>query len=485
MNPYYNRKNFNPHTVAQAEDVSSELAAIEAAFAKLPVPTAIPAGGGAPNYLHLAFADSVDGTANFTTGPSNNHDYLGLAPNQPSPVKSERPQDYVWVRIKGSDGAAGTNGQSAEYTDERFIRSLQPPAPASGNEPTGTSVSPPDGSDPLWKTTARRNGNGDLLTAWSPWERISALPPPEVYDPTRTYYEGMQTLYRGGTYILTVPSSTGIAPTGTAQPNGNWEVIAAPGGTAEPPTPPTTFTETFLIPSSNEGVNLRSIADAAGYTGHGNVSLVFRVANGVVIQGAPGAGKAIDTGTWPSAEYGIDLTIEIANGGTVMGGGGVGGRGGSGRAGSAGGAGGDAIFQRVNLTRVVVASGGILRGGGGGGGGGGGSYAYRGGEPEGSAGGGGGGGRPNGPGGLGGVTYGFGLEAEAGTSATADSSGQGGRGASDGPAVGYTGANGADYGLNGPPSSGAAAGGAGGYAIRRNGFASPLFNDGTVAGAVG
>lgn len=492
--PYYNPVPLTPNSIARAEDVNRELAKIRAAFAKLPLPTNIPSdASGTPRYIHIAFADSADGTANFTTGTQGNRAYLGIAANQISETPSTFAEDYVWMRIRGADGTDGAPGEdgtpgapgaSGNYTETRYIRSLAPPTQAIGSNPAGTSLSAPSGTDPLWQTTARRDGSGNLITPWAPWERISAYPPPAAYDPAFTYYQGMQVLFGGGTYILIAASSVGNAPTGTGQANAYWDVVAAPGGAGTPSTPPSAVSTTIDLTSTTTGANLRALADAAGYTGHSDATITFRVPNGVTVTGAPDGGKAIDTGTWPTGSYAIALTVHIENGGIVQGGGGQGGGGGSGQAGYPGGAGGDAIFQRVALAGVIVDTGGILRGGGGGGAGGYATEGYQAGELYGGAGGGGGGGRPNGNGGFGGFTLSGFNSASPGTAGTASANGTGGNGMNDGPAQGGPGGAGGNFGANGSNVTGAM-GGAAGHAIRRNGFTSPVTNNGSITGTVG
>lgn len=505
--PYFNPLKFASATVVRADAVNAEFAKIRAAFDKLPDPTAIPNGGGAPNYTHYAYADSADGTSNFTTGPANNRDYVGVSVNQPSQTPSEQPEDYTWSRLKGVDGTDGNDGNdgddgndgsdgtNGQYTEYRFIRSLFQPVQATGDNPAGTSLSIPDGNTPVWLTQADRDGAGVLLTPWSVWVRLSPYPDPEEYDASQTYYEGQQVTFGGGTYILIVASSVGVAPSGTAQANGTWGVIAAPGNVGDPATPPSGFSATIDLTSTNNGANLRTIADAAGYTGKSDATILFRVPSGVTVTGVPGsgsgAGAGIDTGTWPKSSYSIALSIVVQSGGIVNGGGGRGGNGGSGGAGVSGGAGGHGINQRIELTGITIDSGGTIRGGGGGGGGGSGEFSYGGGNEQivfnedssASAGGGGGGGAPNGLGGVGGTTYG-GVSATNGQNGTTSGGGVGGAGADHETAIGSPGGNGGAFGSIGSAST-AASGGAPGNAVKRNGFTSPFTNNGTAAGVVG
>ena len=252
--------------------------------------------------------------------------------------------------------------------------------------------------------------------------------------------------------------------------------------------PSSGFNQTIQITGTGP-VNLRTLADNAGYNGAQNATVVFQVGNTITISGTAGAGGgaggvAIDSGTWPTGSYIITLTLEVLNGGTVRGGGGGGGDGGGdtnsgGSPATNGGAGGDAIYCRLPMA-VNVNSGGVVRAGGGGGRGGNeNTWAFG----ESNGGGGGGGGAPNGFGGGGGVGgIVAGEEGGPGSPGTASGGGAGGAG---GNAHGYfspaqAGGNGGNYG-----SAGGLSGGAAGYAVRKNGHAVTVNNSGTITGTVG
>jgi predicted phage tail protein len=367
--------------------------------------------------------------------------------------------------------------------DIKFKRSAAAPATPTGDDPTGWSDSIPNGNDPLWASRADKTFAGTLINVWSQPELIGGQLSPVPYLATDTYYRYQTVFYGGGTYIA-IGETTGNAPSGTAQANAQWDVIAAPGGPGSPATPPSGFSATIDL-VSGAAINLRTVADAAGYTGLSDATITFRVPSGVTIRGLSGSGIGIDTGTWPTADYTIALTLVVQSGGLVDGGGGTGGGGGGGgRPGIGGGYGGDAIYVRVTLSGgVTINSGGTVRAGGGGGGGGGrrkvgatysGSYF---------GGGGGGGGFPNGVGGEGGVD--FDGEGDAGSNGTTAGGGAAGLGSSSNPGgagggaatAGSTGTNGA-----GDPSAAPGSGGAAGYAVRKNGFTVSVTNNGTMTG---
>lgn len=286
--------------------------------------------------------------------------------------------------------------------------------------------------------------------------------------------------------VTQVQYSDGSTITYTYDSAGNRTQVVRSSSPPPPPSPPppSTFTQTIQI-TGTAPVNLRALADVAGFTGAQNATITFEVGNGVTITGAAGqsanffdGGIAIDTGTWPGG-YTIALTLTIKNGGIVRGGGGTGGYGGVGDAdiGGTGGAGGDAIFLRTNMTGgITIQSGGQVRGGGGGGHGGQGAHFYDPFEPRDMGGGGGGGGKPNGAGGAGG---GGSPSGSAGTAGTPTAVGTGGASPEALP-----GKNGGDYGAAGQAQNGVP-GGPGGYAIRKNGFTATVTNNGTVSGTIG
>ncbi len=266
------------------------------------------------------------------------------------------------------------------------------------------------------------------------------------------------------------------------------------------------FTATIAVPGGGP-INLRTLAEANGYTGQTNATVLFEVNNGATITGlaalkalppnAGGAGgRGIDTGVWPTATYAISLSLTVKTGGKVYGGGGGGGQsGGDAGASRAGGAGGDAIYCQTPIS-IVVQSGGEVRAGGGGGGGGGGWVRT---TPETLrySGGGGGGGFPNG---LGNDAGGADSMGSAGADGTGAGGGAGGAGfpiplASRSTAAGGNGGGAAAAGAVGGTASGSvsggyskiapASGGAAGFAIRKNGNTVGVTNSGAISGAVG
>lgn len=105
--PWYNPRWLQAGSRALAEQVNAELTKIRQAFDLLPAPSAIGIGSGQPNYTWIAWADSADGTQNFSNVSAGNRAYIGTAVNKTVITPSAFPEDYVWVRVRGLDGGSG------------------------------------------------------------------------------------------------------------------------------------------------------------------------------------------------------------------------------------------------------------------------------------------------------------------------------------------------------------------------------------------
>ena len=103
----YNVSKLVGFTQARADDVNRELLKIKAAFDEL---QAAVIAGLDPNrapvtlYTWRAYANSADGTIDFTTGEPDDHTYIGFAFNRLIQTPSNNPQDYEWSPIAGALG---------------------------------------------------------------------------------------------------------------------------------------------------------------------------------------------------------------------------------------------------------------------------------------------------------------------------------------------------------------------------------------------
>lgn len=81
-----------------------------------------PGANGQTLYTWYAYADSADGTINFTTGSPGTRVYQGVAVNKDGATESANPADYVWSQYVGPPnfGLAAANG--GEVAGSKIIR---------------------------------------------------------------------------------------------------------------------------------------------------------------------------------------------------------------------------------------------------------------------------------------------------------------------------------------------------------------------------
>ena len=58
---------------------------------------------GVSNYMHVAYADSEDGSVRFSIGDSADREYIGTYTSA-DPLPSQNPRDYRWLKVKGDAG---------------------------------------------------------------------------------------------------------------------------------------------------------------------------------------------------------------------------------------------------------------------------------------------------------------------------------------------------------------------------------------------
>lgn len=71
---------------------------------------------GKTPYLHIAYANSADGSSGFSTTDSTNKLYIGQYTDYTA-ADSTDPDDYAWTRIKGETGETGAQGEKGEKGD--------------------------------------------------------------------------------------------------------------------------------------------------------------------------------------------------------------------------------------------------------------------------------------------------------------------------------------------------------------------------------
>lgn len=87
---------------------------------------------GESSYTHIAYANSPDGTIDFSVGDSANKSYIGIYVDS-NPGDSTNPADYRWTLIKGQKGDQGIPGAPGEDGQTPYFHT------AWANNSTGTS----------------------------------------------------------------------------------------------------------------------------------------------------------------------------------------------------------------------------------------------------------------------------------------------------------------------------------------------------------
>lgn len=120
-----------------------------------------PGKDGKTSYLHIAYANSADGTDGFSISDSNGKLYIGQYTDF-TEADSTDPKKYSWSKIKGADGAAGVGVKSSTVTYQ---------ASTSGTTiPSGSWVSTiPNVADGqyLWTRTVIAYTDGKTTTSYS------------------------------------------------------------------------------------------------------------------------------------------------------------------------------------------------------------------------------------------------------------------------------------------------------------------------------
>ena len=121
-----------------------------------------PGADGKTPYLHIAYANSADGSSGFSTSDSTNKLYIGQYTDY-TQADSTDPSKYAWTKIKGETGATGAPGKDgADGADGIGIKSItEYYAVSSSNTTAPTSWST---SVPAMTTTNRYLWNYEKFT---------------------------------------------------------------------------------------------------------------------------------------------------------------------------------------------------------------------------------------------------------------------------------------------------------------------------------
>lgn len=257
-------------------------------------------------------------------------------------------------------------GDTAGELEIYYLRQYEPPnAPDTYPPPSAWVTALPSFENVTrWQTQIRVSG-GEPASPWTTPVKLDNWIFRGDFSLTTEYFIDHVVVYSGKSYISTVDYLTGETPSGTDQDTAYWQFVSGGGALGAPDPGAPALTLNITIPASTTTVNLRTLADAAGFDNAVPYIINYTVGGNIYGNGGAaggGAGKhGIDTGSWP-ADAILTLNLIVPTGRIVSGGGGGGGN--AGLIPTSGGNGGDAIYCRVALN---VSNAGTIQGGGGGG----------------------------------------------------------------------------------------------------------------------
>ncbi|MDB0602369.1 hypothetical protein PL373_14705 [Tenacibaculum maritimum] len=130
---------------------------------------------GQTSYLHIAYADDVNGNG-FSQSP-NNKEFIGTYTDFNQQDSNDK-NDYNWTQLIGASGNFVDyvfKRYPVNFVEDGFVASgfVNNIYTLTGNNPSGWSDSPPNGTDPLWMSKSLKDASGNLIGNWSVPVRIS------------------------------------------------------------------------------------------------------------------------------------------------------------------------------------------------------------------------------------------------------------------------------------------------------------------------
>mgnify|MGYP003640552129 CR=1 FL=1 len=83
-----------------------------------------PGADGAPLYTWIAYADNVDGSANFSNGSPGGRAFIGIAANKTSATESTNPADYQWSAYRGPANFGLVNFNANSIVGPNFVQKV-------------------------------------------------------------------------------------------------------------------------------------------------------------------------------------------------------------------------------------------------------------------------------------------------------------------------------------------------------------------------
>ena len=117
----------------------------------------IQGGAGVSNYMHVAYADSEDGSVRFSTGDSADREYIGTYTSA-DPLPSQNPRDYRWLKVKGDDGVNTYVHIAYSNNPDGRDMNFEPNSKYMGIYTGESQIAPADPSEYVWSRIKGADG---------------------------------------------------------------------------------------------------------------------------------------------------------------------------------------------------------------------------------------------------------------------------------------------------------------------------------------
>ena len=112
---------------------------------------------GVSNYMHVAYADSEDGSVRFSTGDSADREYIGTYTSA-DPLPSQNPRDYRWLKVKGDDGVNTYVHIAYSNNPDGHDMNFEPNSKYMGIYTGESQIAPADPSEYVWSRIKGADG---------------------------------------------------------------------------------------------------------------------------------------------------------------------------------------------------------------------------------------------------------------------------------------------------------------------------------------
>ena len=190
---------------------------------------------GANAYIHTAWANSADGTTDFSTTVSAGKLYLGVYTDNTA-ADSTSPSAYSWTKIKGEQGEQGDKGEKGEKGDAGTSVTVSKieygTSTSAGTQPSSWSTTAPTSLTKgtwLWVKTTYSNGDSAITKSYVGTDGTNGKNGTDGKDGASITVSATE--YQAGTSATTAPTGTwSTSPVTVAQGAYLWTRVTYSDG---------------------------------------------------------------------------------------------------------------------------------------------------------------------------------------------------------------------------------------------------------------